>query len=100
MKSNNKNGSFGSLYDQLRGYFYEINEILEDKVKTNTPYDNLSSSHWRHIKLGYMQLRGLMNGYNKQAEVLEKPELKLKIEDFLIIQADGEVPELLSKVII
>lgn len=59
----------------------------------------IDKEFWTKLILGYWQLKGLKNGYN--FEILKKGDKNktLEIEDFLILQADGEIPELLSKYI-
>ena len=52
--------------------------------------------NWSRLILGYSQLWGLLVGYTKQIKLEKKyEEKKLTIQDLLILQADGEVPELL-----
>jgi len=52
--------------------------------------------NWSRLILGYSQLWGLHAGYTKQIKLNNEFETKkLSINDLLILQADGEVPELL-----
>jgi hypothetical protein len=55
---------------------------------------------WSKLILGYSQLKGLKNGYNFEILKNGNKNKTLEIEDFLIIQSDGEIPELLSKYIL
>jgi len=52
--------------------------------------------NWSRLILGYSQLWGIISGYTRQINLTgEYEKKKLFIQDFLILQADGEVPELL-----
>ena len=52
--------------------------------------------NWSRLILGYSQLWGLLIGYTKQINIQKEWNTKkLFIQDLLILQADGEVPELL-----
>jgi hypothetical protein len=53
--------------------------------------------YWSQIILGFSQLEGMYRGYTYAITKEKKQEeMKMSIADFLIIQADGEVGELLT----
>ena len=66
-----------------------LNNYLNDK-------NNDIRKNWSRMLLGYAQLWGLLAGYTKQIKLNNEFKKKqLHIQDLLILQADGEIPELL-----
>ena len=84
-------------FQKLLEFFNEITNQLAKKVKN---LKNLSSleekKYWSQLVLAYTQLEGIYKGYTYEITKNNQYEQrKMTMADFLILQADGEVPELL-----
>jgi hypothetical protein len=86
-------------YEKMLDFFKKVAESFSKKVELyRVDHQKLNKNEkkfWSRIILGWTQLEGLMQGYNYEVEKRGMPEKKLSVADFLILQADGEVPELL-----
>jgi hypothetical protein len=72
-----------NLYNNL-GNFNQVYHIEADK------------DYYYKIYIFYVQLRGLRKGHNKAIKLSDNPNRrKMTMGDLLIIQADGEIPELM-----
>ena len=87
-------------WSKMEEFFNKVAKSFSKRIKdmkinpNKMSYDD--TKFWSKIILGYTQLEGLIKGYNY--EITRKgqfEEKKLSIADFLILQSDGEVPELL-----
>jgi hypothetical protein len=87
-------------WDKMYNFFNEVAVNFSKRIHDmrNNPkaksYED--RKFWSRIILGYTQLEGLVKGYS--FEINKKgnfEEMKMTMADFLILQADGEVPELL-----
>lgn len=81
----------------MRKFFKKVDIHVSKKILDFPNLKKEDKEYWSKLIVGYSQLKGLKNGYNY--EVLKRGQKNkiLEIEDFLIIQSDGEIPELLSK---
>jgi hypothetical protein len=87
-------------YAKMINFFSKVAESFGQKVNNmKNGANNMSEDDkrfWSRIILAWTQLEGMIKGYTY--EITRKgqfDQMKLTIADFLIIQADGEVPELL-----
>jgi hypothetical protein len=91
--SNKKKRSFNKLVS----YFHTVVQHLSNKIKNIDKMKELEvRKYWSQLALSYSQLEGIYKGYNyemKRKGQFEKK--KLTLADFLILQADGEVSELM-----
>ena len=84
-------------FQKLLEFFNEITNQLAKKVKELKKLASLEEKkYWSQLVLAYTQLEGIYKGYTYE---ITKNNLfeqrKMTMADFLILQADGEVPELL-----
>ena len=83
---------FRKVYDNMYNNISKFNDIYSS--------DN-DRDYYYKIYIFYAQLKGLFDGHNKAIEIanedsnLQLKFRKLQIEDLLLIQADGEIPELM-----
>jgi hypothetical protein len=85
-------------FQKLKKFFLEVVSSIQNKIKNIDKIKNTDTEIWSKLFLSYIQLEGLINGYTYEMKRLDKYNddiYKLDIADFLIIQADGEIPELL-----
>lgn len=86
-----------TYWERMKKFFSEVVSVMQNRVK-NIKYIQEDTLTWTRLFLGYSQLEGLINGYTYEMKRLNKyneDKYKLDLADFLILQADGEVPELL-----
>ena len=81
----------------MRQFFLEVVENMQKRIKNIQDFKDAEALRWSRLLLGYAQLEGMIKGYTFEIKRLNKydAEHKLDLADFLILQADGEVPELL-----
>ena len=81
----------------MRQFFLEVVIAMQNKIKTIEKLEGEEAKIWSRLLLAYSQLEGMIKGYSFEMKRLNKydAEHKLDLADFLILQADGEVPELL-----
>ncbi len=82
----------------MREFFTQVVASMQNKIKNINKTKNEDVKNWSRILLGYVQLEGLISGYTYEMKRINKyneEKYKLSLADFLILQADGEVPELL-----
>jgi hypothetical protein len=84
-------------FQKLINFFENVSKHLDDRIsRLNTLTDIKEMKYWSQIVLGYSQLEGLHRGYTYEITRLNRyEEMKMSLADFLILQADGEIPELL-----
>jgi len=83
----------------MREFFKQVVISMQTKIKNIEKVSDSDAKILLRMLLGYTQLEGLINGYTsemKRKNKYDKEEYKLELADFLILQADGEVPELLN----
>lgn len=75
-------------------FFERIDANLIKKIKTlNNITDTNLQLKWMQILLGYAQIKGMLSGYNYEQQRDSKLDA-IKITNLLLLQADGELPEL------
>ena len=80
-------------WEKIENFFSNVNQNLIKKISTfNEDEDSNNLLVWSQLLLGYAQLKGLHDGYNFEAQ--RKNLKNVSIERLLLIQADGELPEL------
>jgi len=82
----------------MKKYFLEVVMYLQQRIKNIKTVKYADAKNWSRLLLGYVQLEGLIKGYTYEMRKQNKyseAQYQLDLADFLIIQADGEVPELL-----
>jgi hypothetical protein len=83
-------------FENMRKFFKSVNIYISKKLSEFPNMKKNDKEFWSKLILGYSQLKGLKNGYNFEILRNGGKNKTLEIEDFLIIQSDGEIPELLS----
>lgn len=84
----------------IKSFFREVDENMMKKLSSFDDLSTIDKEYYFKIYLFYAQIKGLLRGVTKQIQIMNDsnkfPKYKqLKMEDLLIIQADGEIPELL-----
>lgn len=91
------NNPHKAQFKQMKTFFKQVLYNLQKKIKNiqSVKYDQTIT--WSKLLLGYAQLEGLLNAYTYEMKRLGKynDSTKLDLVDLLILQADGEVPELI-----
>jgi hypothetical protein len=85
-------------YSKMENFFEKVAISFTsriNKIKINENLSHEEKKYWSRIILGFTQLEGLFNGYNYEMNRLNKKDKLMTFADFLILQADGEVPELI-----
>lgn len=98
------------LIKEIKKFFSDVDKNMKTKVTDNSFEEVFKKEedrdYYYKIYIFYAQLKGLLRGYNEAVEGFDKSKTsdnldksgqkfkKLKIEDLLLLQADGEVPEL------
>ncbi len=90
-------------FDDLLKFFDEVAGNFDIRIINSiNDFDNYSQEdkqYWSRIILGYAQLEGLMKGYNYEIEKRGEKQLKaIGLSQFLLIQADGEMHELMTAI--
>lgn len=90
------------LVHEVKKFLKESNDSMTKKIKNLNNLLHAEKSFYYKIYIFYMQIQGMLRGYNKSVEILlnsgkelKFPIKKLKIEDLLLVQVDGEIPELM-----
>jgi hypothetical protein len=73
----------------IKTFFKNVDENLYSRLKTKIKSEEERKFYYR-IYIFYAQLKGLLTGINKTLK-----DRKLSIGELLLIQADGEIPELM-----
>lgn len=84
-------------FQQMKNFFNDVVFNLQKKIKNIESVKEDQNIVWTKLLLGYTQLEGLLHAYTYEMKRLGKynEDSKLDLADLLILQADGEVPELL-----
>lgn len=91
----NHNAKENKSWNNLQQFFIEVANHLTTRFHNlNSITEKQKQIYWSRLLLSYAQLLGLVKGYSYS--VRNEPDKVLQVSDFLIIQADGEVPELLK----
>lgn len=86
------------IFKSIKGFFSQVEAAMYNNVSNfNEVYlSEADRDYYYKIFIFYTQLKGLLQGHNKSVEYSSnKTRRLLTIEDLLIIQADGEIPELM-----
>ena len=84
-------------FNTMKVFLSNVGQFMEKKFGSSIQIRDEDINYWSQIFLGYIQLKGLENGYKFQIKQNNLPEKMISLGELLIIQADGEIPELLSK---
>lgn len=84
-------------FEQMRDFFNKVLFNLQKKIKNIQSVKSDQTIIWSKLLLGYSQLEGLLHAYTYEMKKNNKysGSAVLNLADLLILQADGEVPELL-----
>ena len=82
----------------MRVFLSNVCQFMQKKFGTTNQIKEEDLNYTSQVFLGFIQLKGLENGYKFQIKKNNQPEKKISLGELLIIQADGEIPELLSKI--
>ena len=86
-------------FENMRNFFKSVDLHIGKKILEFSKLEKEDKEYWSKLIVAYSQLKGIKNGYNYQVNKDGKKDKVLEIEDFMIIQSDGEIPELLSKIV-
>lgn len=94
MRGNNPNIE---QFKKMKQFFTEVVFNIQKKLKNIDSIQENQKLKWSRMLLGYAQLEGLLHSYTYEMKRLGKynDSTKLDLADLLILQADGEVPELI-----
>lgn len=96
IRVNNKNKI--KDFEAMRAFFKTVDINVGKKILEFNKMEKKDKEYWSKLILGYSQIKGLKNGYNFQMLKEGQKQKVLEIEDLLILQSDGEIPELLSTI--
>lgn len=83
-------------YKMMVDFFNKVANSMGERVKKIKDMNLADKKYWSQLMLAYSQLEGVIKGYTYEIKKRgEYEKKKLDMGDFLILQADGEVPELL-----
>lgn len=82
----------------MKRFLDKVGTLMENRFENLNTIKEEDTQFWTQIFLGFIQLKGLQNGYKYHITKHNLSQNALSLGEFLIIQADGEVPELLSKI--
>ena len=85
-----------SEFEKMKVFLDEVGRNIENRYRNIKELNEGDFPFWSQILLGFVQLKGLEHGYKFHIRKNNVPEKNLSLGELLIIQADGEVPELLS----
>jgi hypothetical protein len=102
LRTNTKN-HHSEEYDKIYTFFTHVADALKKHVeRLQNEFETMEyedKKYWTRILLGYTQLEGLIKGYTYQIEKMgQTKNMQLTMTDFLLLQADGEIPELIRSI--
>ena len=86
-----------SDFEKMKIFLNEVGRNMENRFRNIKDLTEGDIPFWSNILLGFVQLKGLEHGYKFHVKKNNVPDKYLSLGELLILQADGEVPELLSK---
>jgi hypothetical protein len=91
------NNPYKTQFTKMKNFFDQVVYSLQKKIKNIETVKEDQSIIWSRLLLGYTQLEGLLHAYTYEMKRLNKynDDAKMDLADLLIMQADGEVPELI-----
>lgn len=99
---NYKNKKLHPLIKEIKNFLKLVNENMLERIDVLDDLSKQEKDYYYKIYIFYCQILGLFQGYNKQVNLIlqfntktEFPVKNLKIEDILLVQSDGEIPELM-----
>jgi hypothetical protein len=93
-ENNTKDEKDKITYESVVAFLKKVNENLYKRLNDFYKLSKQDKEYYYEIYTFYTQLHGLHRGFNDQRRV--KGEEPVSIERLLMIQADGEIPELMS----
>jgi hypothetical protein len=87
-----------SDFIKMGNFLNEVGRNMENRFRNIKDLNERELPFWSQIMLGFVQLKGLEHAYKFHVKKNNLPEKNLSLGELLIIQADGEVPELLSTI--
>jgi len=102
IETNYKKKNLYSIIKEIKTFFREVNDAMLKKIDGLNDLNEDEKNYYYKIYIFYCQLHGMLKGYNKQVNFISNSNIKtefslrnLKIEELLLLQADGEIPELM-----
>jgi hypothetical protein len=91
------NNPYKTQFIEMKNFFIKVVSNLQRRIKNIKSIKKGQSIVWSRLLLGYTQLEGLLQAYTYEMKRLNKynEESKMDLADLLIMQADGEIPELI-----
>lgn len=84
------------IFEHIKQFFKELSNEFNHRVENSLLKELVDSEdYWSKLLLGWAQFKGLVAGYNKSSHQMGYSQLA--DSDFLMLQADGELIELMSK---
>ena len=80
----------------MKTFLDKVGNNMERRISSISEIKDDQMSFWSQILLGFIQFKGLQNGYKYHMTKYNQSSKHLSIGEHLILQADGEVPEFLS----
>jgi hypothetical protein len=90
-----KNGSGAFHLDKIKTFFSGVNKYIIDNIDKFSQLSEDDKDYYYKIYIFYSQIHGLLRGVNYERERNQLPPYTL--EELVLIQADGELQELISK---
>eukprot|EP00744_Colponema_vietnamica_P002813 GILI01004382.1.p1 GENE.GILI01004382.1~~GILI01004382.1.p1 ORF type:complete len:269 (+),score=78.08 GILI01004382.1:154-960(+) len=85
----NDRGAMGEVYD----FFSRSIAFVKSQIAVPVSQLTLEErQYWRQVALSLKQLEGILDGYNSVAP----PAVKMTMEDLMLLNSDGEIPELMT----
>jgi hypothetical protein len=90
---------------EIKDFLKQSNEGMINKAKLLKTFPKAEQDYYYKIYIFFAQIQGMLKGFNKSVEIslknkkeegdLSIPLRYIKIEDLLLVQVDGEIPELM-----
>jgi hypothetical protein len=93
-ENNMKDEKEKATYESVIAFFKKVNDNLYKRLSDFNKLNKQDKEYYYGIYTFYTQLHGLHRGFNDQRRV--KGKQPVSIERLMMIQADGEIPELMS----
>jgi len=102
IETNYKKKKMFPIIKEIKNFLGTVNDSMFSKIHNLNDLNEDEKNYYLKIYIFYCQLHGMLKGYNKQVNLIinsdtktEFPLRNLKIEDLLLLQVDGEIPELM-----
>jgi hypothetical protein len=98
-----RNDPSSKIIKSIKTFFKNVYESMKMRVQNFNKYfqSDKDRDYYYKIYIFFFQLTGYLEGHNKAVDIYNTKTdtlnqlKKLKIEDLMLIQADGEIPELM-----